>query len=45
MVYIFNKYIDPQKTVKIALTTILGIGKKNSQKITNSLCINPNHRF
>lgn len=45
MVYIFNKYIAPRKTIKVALTEIFGVGSKTSQKITNSLRIHPNHRF
>ena len=45
MVYVFNKYISPKKTIKIALTTIYGIGKARAINITNSLCINENLRF
>lgn len=45
MVYIFNKYISPKKTIKMALTDIYGVGIKRALKIANELCLNPNLRF
>lgn len=45
MVYIYNKYISPKKTINIALTNIYGIGKKRALDITKMLGINPNIRF
>lgn len=45
MVYILNKYISPKTKIKIGLQNIFGIGKKQSQIITNILCINPEKRF
>ncbi len=45
MVYIFNKYISPKKPIKIALTSIYGIGPKRVLEITDNLCINSNLRF
>jgi small subunit ribosomal protein S13 len=45
MVYVFNKYIPPKKTIKSALTLIYGIGEERAKKIANALCFNPNKRF
>ena len=45
MVYIFNKYIQPKKTISNALTIIFGIGKNRALQICHALCINPNKRF
>lgn len=45
MVYVFNKYISPKKTIKMALRAIYGIGKARSINVANSLCINENLRF
>jgi len=45
MVYVFNKYIPPERTIKSALTLIYGIGDERAKKIANTLCFNPNKRF
>ena len=45
MVYIYNKYIPPKKTIKNALTVIYGIGSQRALEICNHLCINANIRF
>lgn len=45
MIYIYNKYISPKKNISRALTTIYGIGLKQSIKIAQMLCLNPNYRF
>lgn len=45
MVYIFNKYIHPKKTIKKGLTFIYGMGPSRVSKVANALCFNPNMRF
>lgn len=45
MVYIFNRFIPPKKTIKNALTSIFGVGPKRALEVADYLCINPNNRF
>lgn len=45
MVYIFNQYIHPKKTVKKGLTSIYGIGTSSVQKVSSALCFNWNVRM
>ena len=45
MVYIFNKYIPPRKTIQSALTRTYGIGFGRAAQVAGALCTNPNKRF
>jgi len=45
MVYIFNQYIHPKKTVKKGLTSIYGIGNSSVEKLSYSLCFNSGMRM
>jgi len=45
MVYIFNQYIHPKKTVKRGLSSIYGIGTSSVKKLANALCFNENIRM